>query len=124
MIGLFAVTAMSLAMVGVYGVTAYAVTQRTRELGVRVALGAGAFHICWVVTRRSSFQLIVGLSLGLAGALGVGQLLQGHVSGVSDRDPATLLTVTVLMTVLGAVACLIPAARAVRVDAMAALRMD
>jgi predicted permease len=124
MMGLFAAAAMSLAMVGVYGVTAYAVSQRTRELGVRVALGAGARRVCWEITRRATFQLIVGLSLGLAGGVGVGRLMQGAVPGVNGGHLATLLVVGVLMASLGAVACLIPAARAVRLDPTAALRVE
>jgi ABC-type antimicrobial peptide transport system permease subunit len=115
---------MSLAMVGVYGVTAYATSQRTRELSVRVALGAGTMRVCWEVTRRASFQLIVGLSLGLAGGFGVGQIFQGMVPGVDGGVVATLLAVGVLMASLGAVACLIPASRAIRLDPAAALRLE
>ena len=124
MIGLFALAAMSLAMVGVYGVTAYAVMKRTRELGVRLALGASAWHVWWVVTRRAALQLLMGLGLGLGGALGLGTLLQGLTSGVSSRDPATLIAVTGLMTVAACLACLVPAARAIRLDPVAALRME
>jgi putative ABC transport system permease protein len=124
MIGLFALAAMSLAMVGVYGVTAYAVAKRTRELGVRLALGASAWHVWWVVTRRAAFQLLVGLGLGLAGALSVGTLLQRLTSGVSSRDPATLIAVTGLMTVAACLACLVPAARAIRLNPVAALRVE
>lgn len=124
MIGIFAAAAMSLAMVGVYGVTAYATSQRTRELSVRVALGAGTMRVCWEVTRRASFQLIVGLSLGLAGGFGVGQIFQGMVPGVDGGVVATLLAVGVLMASLGAVACLIPASRAIRLDPAAALRLE
>jgi predicted permease len=124
MIGLFALAAMSLAMVGVYGVTAYAVTKRTRELGVRLALGASAWQVWWVVTRRAALQLLAGLGLGLGGALSVGTLLQGLTSGVSSRDPATLIAVTGLMTVVTCLACLVPAARAIRLDPVAALRVE
>jgi predicted permease len=124
MIGLFALAAMSLAMIGVYGVTAYAVAKRTRELGVRLALGASARHVWWVVTRRASLQLLMGLGVGLAGALSVGTLLQGLDSGVSSRDPATLIAVTGLMTVAVCLACLVPAARAIRLDPVTALRVE
>jgi predicted permease len=124
MIGLFALAAMSLAMVGVYGVTAYAVSKRTRELGVRLALGASAWHVWWVVTRRAALQLLMGLALGLGGALAAGTLLQGLTSGVSGRDPVTLITVTALMIVAACLACLLPAARAIRLNPVAALRME
>jgi putative ABC transport system permease protein len=124
MIGFFALAAMGLAMVGVYGVTAYAVRQRTRELGVRLALGASAWHVAWVVTRRAGLQLIAGLSLGLGGALGVGMLLQGLTSGVSSRDPVTLIAVTGLMTVSACLACVVPAVRAIRLDPVVALRVE
>jgi putative ABC transport system permease protein len=124
MIGLFALAAMSLAMIGVYGVTAYAATKRTRELGVRLALGASAWHVWWVVTRRAALQLLMGLGLGLGGALSVGTLLQGLTSGVSSRDPATLIAVTGLMTGVACLACVVPAARAIRLDPVAALRVE
>ena len=124
MIGLFALAAMGLAMVGVYGVTAYAVSKRTRELGVRLALGASAWHVWWVVTRRAALQLLMGLGVGLGGALGTGALLQGLTSGVSGRDPVTLIAVTALMTVAACLACVLPAARAIRLNPVAALRRE
>jgi ABC-type antimicrobial peptide transport system permease subunit len=76
------------------------------------------------VTRRAAIQLLFGVSLGIGGALGTGALLQGLMSGVSSRDPATLIAVTMLMVVVSCVACLIPAARAIRLDAVAALRAE
>ena len=124
MLGLLAVAAMGLAMVGMYGVTAHAVTLRTRELGIRLALGAGTGHIWWIVTRRAAIQLSAGVSLGIGGALGVGALLRGLISGVSSRDPATLIVVTALMIGVACAACLVPAARALRVDAVAGLRAE
>jgi ABC-type antimicrobial peptide transport system permease subunit len=124
MIGAFALAAAGLAMVGVYGVTAYSVRKRSRELGVRLALGASAWQIGWVVVRRAGLQLIVGLSLGLGGALGVGMLLQGLTSGVSSRDPATLIAVTALMAVVACLACLAPAVRAIRLEPVVALRVE
>jgi putative ABC transport system permease protein len=124
MFGLFASAALGLVTVGLYAITAYAVSQRRRELGVRLALGARARHMWWVVTHRAATQLAVGLSLGFAGALGVGQLLQGVLLGVSSRDPITLLGVPALMIVVTLVACIIPAIRAMRLDPVAALRAE
>jgi predicted permease len=122
--GLFASAALGLATVGLYGITAYAVAQRTRELGVRLALGARARHVWWVVTRRAAMQLAIGISLGLAGAVGAGQLLQAALMGVSGRDPIALIGVPALMVVVVLVACFVPAARAMRVDPIAALRVE
>ena len=124
MFGLFACAALGLATVGLYAVTAYAVTQRTRELGVRVALGARARHVWWLVTRRAATQLAAGITLGLGGALGAGQLLQGLLWGVSSRDPVTLIGVPAVMVLVALAACLVPATRAMRMDPVAALRME
>ena len=124
MFGFFATAALGLATVGLYGITAFAVAQRRRELGVRLALGARARHMWWVVTRRVAMQLAIGISLGLIGAFGVGQLLQGVLAGVSGRDPVTLIGVPVLMIVVTLVACLVPAVRAMRLDPVTALRLE
>ena len=124
MFGFFATAALGLATVGLYGITAFAVAQRTRELGVRLALGARARHMWWIVTRRVAMQLAMGISLGLIGALGVGQLLQGVLAGVSGRDPVTLIGVPVLMIAVALVACLIPAMRAMRLDPVTTLRLE
>ncbi len=124
MFGSFAAAALALATVGLYGITAYGVAQRTRELGVRLALGAQARHVWWVVTRRAALQLAIGISLGLAGALGVGRLLQGALIGVSSRDPFTLIGVPALMVIVTLTACLVPAIRAMRLDPVMALRLE
>jgi len=125
MFGLFAAAATGLATVGVFGVTAFGVTQRTREIGVRLALGAGSWQVCWTLARRVALQLSVGLSIGAAGAVGVRRLLElGSVSRMANHDSAILLAVSLLMGILGCVACLVPSARAVRVDPVAALRTE
>jgi putative ABC transport system permease protein len=124
MFGLFAATALGLASVGLYAVTAHAAARRTQELGVRLALGARARHVWWVVTRRAAIQVGVGLVLGTAGALGVGQLLRGGLTGVSSRDPVTLVGVPLLMVAVALAACALPAVRATRLDAAAALRVE
>ena len=109
--GVFAVTGLALSAIGLYGVTAYSVAQRTRELGVRVALGAGAGHVWWVVMRRAAIQLAVGLTIGSVGAVAMGQTLQSVLSGVDKDDPLTMATVA--MTVVGVTlaACVGPARR-------------
>jgi putative ABC transport system permease protein len=124
MFGLFAAAAVGIAGVGLYGVTAYAAAQRRRELGVRIALGARAPHVWWLVTRRTLLQVGLGTMLGLAGAIGAGQLLQGLLTGVGSRDPFTLVAVPALMFVVALAACIIPARRAMRLDPAAALRAE
>src|SRR4030095_577936 len=101
-----------------------AVTPRTRELGVRLAVGARAAHVYWVVTRRAAAQLAVGITRGLWGAPGAGQLLQGLLFGVNSRDPLTLVGVPALMAVAPLVGCFVPAKRANRLDPVVALRAE
>jgi putative ABC transport system permease protein len=120
----FAFVALLLATVGLYAVTAYAAAQRTREIGVRVALGAQATQIWWLVTRSAAWQLGVGLSIGMAGAAGMGQLLRSVLVGTSPMDPVTLFAVAGLLAVVGLSACLLPARRAMRLDPAAVLRYD
>jgi predicted permease len=124
MFGAFAVSALALAALGLYAVTAYAVSQRTREIGVRVALGARRRHLWWLVNRRVAFHLSIGLALGLAGAFGLGQILQAILAGVDGRDPATLTAVPVLLVAVAFLACLIPARRAMRLNPVDALRAE
>jgi putative ABC transport system permease protein len=124
MFGLFAAAAVGIAGIGLYGVTAYAAAQRRRELGVRIALGARARHLWWLVTRRALLQVGIGTVLGPAGALAAGQLLQGLLTGVGSRDPLTLVAVAALMFVVALAACVAPARRAVRLNPAAALRAE
>jgi predicted permease len=124
MFALFASAALSIAGVGLYGVTTYAVTQRTREVGLRIALGARARHIWWVVTRRVAFQVAFGMAIGLAGALIAGQLLGSLLRGVGSRDPVTFVSVAAVMIVVAFAACFVPARRAIRTDPASALRSE
>jgi putative ABC transport system permease protein len=124
MFAVFAFVALLLATVGLYAVTAYAAAQRTREIGVRVALGAQAKHIWWLVTRSAAWQLAIGLSIGMVGATGIGQLLRSVLIGTSAMDPVTLFAVAGLLAVVGLSACLLPARRAMRLDPAAVLRYD
>ena len=124
MFATFAVIALLLAAVGLYSVTAYATEQRTREIGLRIALGAQARQIWWLVTRSATRQLVVGLSVGIAGAIGLGQLLRGLLIGTSATDPVTLAAVTALLALVTFVASVIPARRAIRIDPIATLRSE
>ena len=118
------VIAFMLATLGVYGVTSYATVQRTREIGVRVALGAQARHIRQLISQRVFRQLARGLSIGMLGALALGQLLRGLLIGTSGSDPATLLGVAIVLVVVTFCAAWIPARRAARLHPVAALRHD
>jgi predicted permease len=124
MFGTFAVVALVLAAVGLYAVTAYSVTQYTRDIGVRMVLGAQSGQVIWLFLRRAFVQLGIGLTIGLAGAIGVGRLLQGLLVQTSGRDPLTLVIITALVIVVAIVACLWPARHATRLDPLAALRHE
>jgi putative ABC transport system permease protein len=124
MFGLFAAIALVLSAVGLYAVTAYSVTQRTQEIGVRMALGAQASQVVWLFVRRAVTPLVVGLAAGLAGALGVGRLMRGFLVQTSATDLFTLVTIAALVIVVAIAACLLPARRATRLDPVAALRYE
>jgi putative ABC transport system permease protein len=112
-----------LSAVGLYAVMAYSVTQRTQEIGVRMALGAERRQVSWLVMKRGLVQLGVGLTLGLGGAYALsGVLEQILVTGIKSKDPLTFAGITVLLIVVAAAACLVPALRASRVDPLVALR--
>ena len=123
MLSLFAGIALILSAVGVYAVTASSVAQRTREIGIRVALGAEAGQISWLALRRSLRYLAIGLPAGLLGALGVGQVLAA-ILVVSPTDPLTIAGIVALFAVVGLVACVVPARRAAHLDPMVALRVE
>jgi predicted permease len=124
MFGTFAVIALVLAAVGLYAVTSYAVTQYTRDIGVRMVLGAQPGQVIWLFLRRAFVQLGIGLAIGLAGALGVGQLLQSFLVQTSSRDPVTLVSIAALLIVVSLLACLWPARHATRLDPLVALRHE
>jgi putative ABC transport system permease protein len=126
MFGIFALIALVLSAVGLYAVTAYAVSQRTQEIGVRMALGAQSNEVAWLFLRRSMIQLAIGLTLGIAGAFGVGTLFQQTQLLIQNRaaDPITIGGIVVLLAVVASVACFVPAKRATRLDPLIALRRD
>jgi putative ABC transport system permease protein len=120
----FAIVALVLSSVGLYGVMAYAVSQRTQEIGVRMALGGTGRQISWLVLKRGLFQVAIGLTLGLAGALALSQVLRTVLVQTSPTDPITYAAITFILTAVSVAACLVPARRATRVDPLAALRAE
>ena len=124
LLGAFAWIALILSAVGLYGVTAYAVTHRTQEIGVRMALGARAGQVRWMVLRRGLAQLGAGFGLGLWGALTVGRLFEAWLVDTPPTDPVTQVAVAVLLGGVSVAACVWPARRAARLDPAAALRHE
>jgi putative ABC transport system permease protein len=124
LLGLFALVALALATIGVYGVMSYTVTQRTREIGVRVALGAGSGEITRMVVFESLRLAGVAAVIGIGIALAAGRFLQSQLFGVGASDPLTLVSVTLLIVGVCALASLLPARRASKVDPMVALRYE
>ncbi len=120
----FAGVALLLACIGLYGVLAYLVDRRTRELGVRVALGARAGDVTWLVFRQSLAMIAIGVVLGLSGAAAAVRLLQTLVAGMRPPDVQTFAGMTAILVLSAAAASLVPAWRATRVDPIIALRTE
>jgi putative ABC transport system permease protein len=120
----FGVGALFLASLGVYGVMAYNVAQRTPEIGVRMALGASAGDVLRLVSGQGLWLVGIGLACGVAGALGVTRLMAALLYGVSPSDPPTYFALTLVLGLVGFLACWIPARRATRIDPLTALRAD
>jgi predicted permease len=122
LMAIFAGLALALAMVGIYGVISYAVTQATQEIGIRMALGARRSDVLRMVFRYASVLILCGLAIGIAAALGAGRLLASQLFDVKPTDPATYAAVALALLITGLLACGIPALRAMRVDPLVALR--
>ena len=120
----FAIVALTLASIGLYGVVAHGVTERTHEIGVRMALGAEARHVLGLVVRQGISMAIIGAAIGVAGAIAVSRWIEGLLFGVTATDPATLASVVATLLAVAAVACYIPAWRATRLDPTTALRAE
>jgi len=124
LLGMFGAVAALLTGTGIYGVLAYSVAQRTREFGLRMALGASASSVFAMVFRYATRIVGVGLGLGLVAALFLSGVLQASLFQVTRTDPATYVSVAVLLLVIAALACLIPVRRATSVSPIVALRHD
>jgi predicted permease len=121
---IFGGSALLLCMAGLYGLLAYVVTQRRRELGVRIALGAGRGNLLWLVMRQAGAMLLAGVTVGSALALGSGRLVHGFLYGVSPHDGSTLAAAAALLLVSGLTAAYLPARRAAGIDPVEALRSE
>jgi putative ABC transport system permease protein len=124
LLGSFAVAALLLAAIGLYGVIAFSVTQRTQEIGVRVALGAQYRDVVRLVMRRGLLLIGIGLAIGAVAALALGRLVAGLLYGVSPTDLGTLLGVMLFLAAVGVFATYVPARRATLVEPMVALRAE
>ena len=120
----FSGLAIILAAMGVYGIMAYAVARRTREIGIRMALGAAPGQVVRTVIRRASVLVIAGAVAGVVGALTIGRMFAQVLYGVSPYDPVVLGVAVLFIGVVAVAACWIPARRATRIDPLTALRAD
>ncbi|MEO2197215.1 MAG: FtsX-like permease family protein, partial [bacterium] len=117
-----ALVALLLAAIGIYGVLAYAVSQRTQELGIRIALGADAAGLVRMVSMQGLGLALAGLAVGLVGAVWIMRFLESLLFGITTQDPLTLLAVVIAFVLAALAACYVPARRATRVDPLASLR--
>ncbi len=124
MLGLFGLLGVLLAGVGLYGVIAFNAAQRTREIGLRMALGAGRGQVIWLVLRDGFFLAAAGIGSGLALAVAAGRLVAGQLTGVSGSDPVSFAGTAILLSAVAAVACVLPARRASALNPLTALRRD
>jgi ABC-type antimicrobial peptide transport system permease subunit len=124
LLGVFASVALALAMIGTYGVMAYLVSQGTREIGIRMALGATQRDVLGLIVRQGMTLAVSGLAIGLAGAFVLARLIRSLLFGVQASDPATFVGISVLLAFIALLASYIPARRAARIDPMISLRCD
>jgi len=124
LLGIFAGVAVLLAAVGIYGVMSYSVSERTHEIGVRMALGAESSDVLGLIARLWLKLTLIGVAIGVALALGVARLISSFLFGVKPTDPLTYAAVAVGLSAVALLACYIPARRAMKVDPLVALRYE
>jgi predicted permease len=124
LLGLFAGTALVLACIGIYGVMTYTVAQRTREIGIRIALGAAASQVVTLVLQSGMKLVLIGLGIGVLGSIGAGRLIASQLYSVSSIDPVVLILVAVALLSVTLLACWLPARKATRVNPIEALRAE
>ena len=124
MLGIAGAMALVLGIIGIYGVISYAVSQRRREIGIRLALGAQGGDVLEMVLKQGAKMALVGVAIGIGAAFGLTQLMRNLLFGVSADDPITFAAVAVLLILVALLACYLPARRAMRVDPMVALRYE
>jgi ABC-type antimicrobial peptide transport system permease subunit len=122
LLGVFALLALLLASIGIYGVLSYMVGQRSKEIGVRMALGAQKFDVLRMVLKDGARMTLIGVILGFVGALALTRLMRTMLYGVRPTDPLTFISVAALLCIIAMLACYVPARRAMKVDPMEALR--
>jgi putative ABC transport system permease protein len=120
----FASLGLVLVSIGVYGVLSYHASQRTHEIGIRMALGAQAAEVRWLVLKSGLRSLLVGIAIGVPASIALARILQNRIWGIKSADPLTLVAVSLLLTAVGLAACYVPARRATKVDPMVALRFE
>jgi ABC-type antimicrobial peptide transport system permease subunit len=124
LLGLFSFLALALAAIGLYGVIAFSVTQRTQEIGIRMAIGAQRRDVLTLILRGGLALVAIGVAVGLAGAFALTRVLQSMLYGVSAQDPLVFAGIAALLVLVAALACLLPALRATKVDPLVALRAE
>ncbi|MCI0366441.1 MAG: ABC transporter permease, partial [Phycisphaerales bacterium] len=124
LLGVFGGIALVLAVVGIYGVISYSASQRTHEIGVRIALGASRRDVVGMVVGRGMLSVVIGIAIGLLGGIAMGRVVGGALVGISPTDPLTFYGATILLTLVALTASCVPAIRATRIDPIAALRHE
>jgi len=121
---LFGLLALILACVGLYGVMSYGVVRRTKEMGIRMALGAQRQKIIWLVLKESLLLIAIGIAIGLPTAFGLTRLATSMLFGLKATDPSTFAGVAIILTIVALLSCYLPARRATKIDPMVALRYE
>ena len=124
LLAIFAAVALALAAVGIYSVISYSVTQRTQEVGVRMALGARPGDVIRLILKQGLAMTLIGVAAGILGAIAAARVMSGLLYGVTATDPATFAAISLLLAIVAMLACYLPARRAARVEPIAALRCE